>query len=166
MDIGYSIILATFLGPITAVLITLWHQNKKEQYEAKRRLFVSLMAHRKTIPIPFEWVQGLNLIDTVYARHPKVIAAWHELYDYFHVRPLDEGQIASKRTHLLSEMAKTLGYKELQQIDIDRFYMPEAHGYQTALTYKIQQELLRVLEGSDRISLPPKKKPKRKRRSR
>jgi len=57
---------------------------------------------------------------------------------------------------LLSEMAKTLGYKNLQQTDIDKFYSPKAHGSQSELNYKLQTEFLRVLENTSSLNLTPK----------
>lgn len=151
-----AIVLATALGPIFAVLITLWHQGRKEKRDGQARLFVTLMAGRKALPIPAEWVRGLNLIDVIFADHPKVIAAWKDLYDYFHVRPLDERLVNEKRTTLLSEMAKVLGYRNLQQVNIDRYYFPEAHGDALLRNTEVQNELLRVLKATDRLSSVPK----------
>lgn len=151
-----AIVLATALGPITAVLITLWHQGRKERRDAKARLFVTLMAGRKAIPIPTEWVRGLNLIDVIFADHPKVIAAWKDLYEYFHVRPLDDRLVNDKRTMLLSEMATALGYRDLQQVNIERYYYPEAHGDQAVRNLELQTELIRVLRGTERLSVEPR----------
>src|SRR2546428_12924040 len=104
-----AIVLATALGPLAAVLITLWHQDRKQKRDAKERLFVTLMAHRKSAPIALEWARSLNLIDVLYAEHPKVIRAWHDLYDYFYMKPLDQKQLDHKRMTLMSEMARAIG---------------------------------------------------------
>lgn len=154
-----AIVVATAFGPIAAVLITLWHQDRKAKREAKERLFVTLMAGRKAIPIPIEWVRGLNLVDVIFADSPKVIKAWHDLFDYFHIRPLDERQVDHKRTDLLSEMARALGYSAVQQIDIDRYYTPEAHSNESLRNYEMQIELLRVLKGTERLAAEPRAAP-------
>jgi len=43
---------AVFVGPIVAVLITLWSQSQKDKKTAKRQLFLNLMGERKTVPFP------------------------------------------------------------------------------------------------------------------
>lgn len=142
MDDTTAIVMATALGPIAAVLITLWHQERTQKRSAKERLFIALMAHRKYMPPAIEWVKALNLIDVVYADHPKVIEAWHDLYDYVHIVPMDMKQYEHRCTNLLSEIASVLGYRNLKQTDIDKFYAPQAHGDQAAMNSAIQVELL------------------------
>lgn len=148
-----AIVLATALGPIAAVLITLWHQDRKQKFHAKERLFITLMAHRKSFPIAHDWAQALNLIDVIFSENPKVLSAWHSLYDYIHVKPMDQKQFEHRHVELLSEIAKVLGYKNLQQTDIDKFYSPQAHGDEATRNYELQTELLRVLKASERFSI-------------
>ena len=47
-------IAAIILGPIAAVGITLWWQQRKEKRDAKIRLFTTLMAFRKSYPISYD----------------------------------------------------------------------------------------------------------------
>ena len=149
-------IIAIVLGPIIAVLITLIYQSDKEKRGAKTRLFITLMAHRKSYPPTMAWVESLNLIDVVFAKHPKVLGLWHEYYDCLHESTTDYIKRDHKYLELLFEMANTLGYKNLQQTDIDKFYSPKAHGSQSELNYKLQTELLRVLESTSSLNLTPK----------
>lgn len=139
-----AIILATALGPIAAVLITLWHQDRAQKRGAMQRLFITLMAHRKSFPPAVEWVRALNLIDVIYSGHPKVVGAWHSLYDYMHVKPIDMKQFEHRHIELLTAMAKVLGY-DIQQTDIDKFYSPQAHGDQAALNAQMNTEFLNFL---------------------
>src|SRR6266496_2164632 len=76
-------IIAILVGPIIAVGITLWWQNRKEKRDAKKILFVRLMAQRKTTPPTYDWVQALNLIDVVFADDRSVVDLWHELFLLF-----------------------------------------------------------------------------------
>jgi len=143
-------ILAVIVGPISAVLITLWHQDRKQKNDAKMHLFLTLMAHRKALPPNPEWVNALNVIDVVFSDHPKhVVSHWHDFYNLLH-GDFDKNQ--QQRDHkyleLLSAMAKVLGYKSLSQTDIDKFYIPKAYGEQYEINAKVQKELLRVLENS------------------
>ena len=129
-------IVAIVLGPVIAVTITLAYQKYKEKRDAKMRLFLTLMAHRKSFPPTFAWVESLNLIDVVFAKHPKVVLLWHEYYDYLHEDLKDFKKRDHKYLELLSLMAKDLGYPTLQQTDIDKFYTPIAHGDQAELNHK------------------------------
>ena len=45
-------------------------------------------------------------------------------------------------------MAKALGYKDLQQTDIDKFYVPEQHSQNAQRVFEVQTEFLRVLKAS------------------
>jgi hypothetical protein len=43
-------ILAVIIGPIAAVIITLWYQSRKEKKDAKHNAFLRLMAYRTARP--------------------------------------------------------------------------------------------------------------------
>jgi hypothetical protein len=51
----------------------------------------------------------------------------------------------------MSEMVRELGSSNLQQTDIDKFYVPEIHGAQADLSAECQRELLRVLKNTSRF---------------
>lgn len=140
---------ALILGPVLAVVVTLWHQKRSQKRDSKERLFLVLMAHRRSNPPTLDWASSLNLIDVVFADNVDVVAKWHELY-----RIVDQPAVQvnwSQWNHtyleLLSEMAAVLGYRRLRQTDIDRYYAPEAHGKQATLQQDLQKELLQVLKG-------------------
>jgi hypothetical protein len=150
-------IIAVIIGPVSAVLITLWHQKRYQKLEAKNRLFLTLMAHRKAFPISPDWVSSLNLIDVVFGDYPKIVSLWHDYYNLLHGDPeKTQQQREHKRLELLSEMSKVLGYKSLSQTDIDKFYFPQGFADQLELNTKVQKEFLRVLENSARFVLDKK----------
>jgi len=151
MDTQTINIIAVISGPILAVLISLWLQSRKQKKDAQQHLFLTLMAYRKSYPPPSAWVESLNLIDVVFAKYSRVVKLWHEYYDLLHQKPPNLESWDHKYLELLSEIAKSLGYKKLQQIDIDKFYTPIVHGDQMTLNTKIQQEWLRVLENTERF---------------
>ena len=134
-------IIALLLSPVIAVVITLWWQGRKEKRDAKIRLFATLMAFRRSYPVSYEWANALNLIDVIFFDSPKVLDHWHKYYDNLQ----DPGNPAlQSRTHiyleLMSEMAKELGFRNLQQTDIDKFYVPAVHGNQADLNAESQRE--------------------------
>src|SRR5712664_1308158 len=120
-------IIAILVGPVTAVSITLWWQRRKEKRDRKLALFTTLMAHRRASPPTYEWVNALNLIDVVFADNPKVLTLWHELYLMLQNPNPTQAQ-GHKYLELLSVMAASLGFRHLQQTDIDKYYSPQVHG--------------------------------------
>lgn len=146
----YATIFALIAGPISAVIITLWYQKRSEKRSAKERLFAVLMAHRRSNPPTIEWANALNLIDVVFEDHPVVVTKWRELYDLLNhpAAQINWGQVGHVRIELLSEIALALGYRRLQQTDIDRFYMPQGHADQATMQAELQNEFLRVLKAT------------------
>ena len=153
MDAKTMNIIAVILGPIVAVIITLWYQSRKEKRDIKHRIFLTLMGHRKSNPPTFALVEVLNTLDVVFADNPKVVHLWHEYYDLLSTQPPNYQLWEHKYIDLLSEIALSLGYKKLKQTDIEKFYTPVAHGTQAELNEKTQRELLRVLENSVSFSV-------------
>ena len=151
-------LLAIALSPLIAVLVSLWLQARKEKRDRKNHIFTTLMAHRKTNPPAQEWVSALNLIDVAFDDNKKVLSLWHEYYAL-----LGSAQNQNEyrdREHkyieLLSVMAKDLGYKQLQQTDIDKFYSPQVYADQAQRNLDIQSELLRVLKSTNQIIVDPR----------
>lgn len=146
-------IVAILVGPLASVAVTMWWQRRKEKRDAKERLFVTLMAHRRSSPPAQDWVDSLNVIDVVFAGHTKILDLWHRYYDALHTDPQATNYQAQEHTYLLmlAEIARLLGYKNLEITDIDKFYSPRAHGDQTQLTYQTQIEWLRVLRNTARL---------------
>jgi hypothetical protein len=142
---------ALLLGPILAVWWTLNHQKRAEKRNAKERLFMTLMAHRKSPP-NLEWATALNLIDVVYSNYPNIVALWHSMYEI-----ASQGQAGGERwnhVHLsmLSKMATVLGYKGLEQTDIDKFYFPQAQADLDKRQQDVATEFLRALKASKNFS--------------
>lgn len=153
-----AVLVAMVSGPVFAVLITLWNQERTQKRQAKLQLFLTLMAHRKSIAAPLERTNALNLIDVVYADDSKVVALWHHLYELLGQKPEGVNVEAKNHTYidLLSEMAKVLGYKNLQQTDIEKFYVPQDAGDNAQMQADLPKELLRVLKATESLSAVPK----------
>src|SRR5215467_8808639 len=100
-------IIALILGPVIAVLITLWPQRRSEKLNAKRQLFVTLIANRRA-GASREWVNALNPIDVIYAGEPKILQLWHQLYDILCAQPFNNQTFAHKYLDLLSAIATSL----------------------------------------------------------
>lgn len=143
--------LAIVLGPFVGVIFTLWAQGRSQRQEAKTRLFLTLLGQRRgTGHFPVEVVRALNSIDVVFAGSASVRARWHKYYEVMSAPPA-----AEPRHHawleLLSEMARDLGYKNLTQVDLDKFYWPQGLVDEAQLQAKVAGELGRVLENTSRF---------------
>lgn len=120
----WAVVVATGLGPILAVAVTLGFTYWRETAGAKnnRRLhdFRVLMATRK-IGISPDHVNALNLIEVDYYGKSKVIQAWKAYIDYLGGKGEENEAWHIQRNKLLAkllfEMANVLGFS-IQAIDI------------------------------------------------
>jgi hypothetical protein len=130
----------------------MWFQRRNKKRDAKLRLFLGLMAERKSFNFALQ-ARFLNTIDLVFADNQKVVDLWHLYYSLTSKPPSEE------RGHtwlaLLSAMAEDLGYAKLSQIAIDQFYFPNAEGQQLMAQLELQKELLRVLKNTKTLAVEP-----------
>lgn len=143
------LLFATALSPVIAAFLTLHWQDRKEKIAAKIRLFVTLMAFRKSNPISYELVTSLNLINVVFSSDREVLDHWARYYESLCSKDSSEQNQNHLYLELLYSMAQALGYKNLKQTDIDKFYIPQGHWNQSLLNEKCQRELLRVLQNTN-----------------
>ena len=138
---------AIFVGPLVGVLFTLWFQSRKEKNDAKHQLFLALVAERKALFVTPKVAQELNKIDVVFSNSPKVKTCWHEYYSLLHQAP------GEPRTHkwieLLTAIAQDLGYSQLSQIDLDKFYLPQGHADDAEFQRNVAKQWARVLENTE-----------------
>jgi hypothetical protein len=71
----WAVVLATIVGPIAAVLITRWRDNKREARNRLLHVYRVLMSTRK-VAISEEHVGAINLIEVEFHGVKPVIEAW------------------------------------------------------------------------------------------
>jgi hypothetical protein len=76
-----AIVAATFLGPIFAVLITIWRESASRKYSRRLHVFRTLMSTRK-IGISPDHVNALNLVEVDFYKCKKVEAAWKSYQEH------------------------------------------------------------------------------------
>lgn len=138
-------IVAVSVIPIIVWLAGVKYQDRKAKKQAQLELFLTLMANRQKNPISREWVDALNSIDVVFQDDKKVRAAWRDYLDSLDQKSPHFDNSNSYKLDLLSEMAESLGYKQLKQTEIDRFYSPIYFGSQQTQQEVLFNELIRVL---------------------
>lgn len=142
-------IFAIIISPIVAVGTTLWYQNRKEKRDAKKKLFLNLIAHRGIVPRTKEFLDSLNSINVVFYADNHVLDAWNKYYDSLIGFPFDQQSNAHIFLDLLSTIGDNLGYGKLKQTHFDRFYSPQSSANQQQMLNEIHEELLRVLKNSE-----------------
>lgn len=150
----YGELISITLIPFIIWILGAYFQDRKSKKDAKMTLFLKLMATRKSNPISKEWVDSLNQIDVVFQDNPKVRAAWRQFFDALHPRSAHFDSQNSFHLDLLSEMANDLGYKDLKQTEIDRYYNPQLFGNLQRSQDLLAKETLRVLSNSKAYGLP------------
>ena len=136
------------LVPLIVWILGIIYQNRKAKTDAQLRVFLTLMANRKSNPITKEWVDSLNIIDVVFQDNRKIREAWKSYLDSLNDKSPHFDSNNSYMLDLLSEMALSLGYKDLKQTEIDSFYNPQLFLSQQNIQNKLIEENLRVLKHS------------------
>jgi hypothetical protein len=149
-------IVAILAGPIAAVWVTIWAQDRSERRRAKMDLFMVFMGERKSPIKPSPLLsKSLNTIDVVFSDNRTVIDLWHKYYALLAQPPAEE------RGHtwleLLQAMSIDLHYPKLTQIDLDKFYTPQGHIDDAEFQRKLGQAMLRVFENTEHLLVEPKK---------
>ena len=156
--------IAAIAGPVIAVWITRMSDDRKEIQGRRMEIFRTLMRTRK-MPVHFDHVGALNLIEIEFSGDAPVIVAWKEylkvLSDPIPPETDDVGhtQLRQRRdaslTKLISSIAKILKFK-VEQMDIfEGNYVPQGwldDDWEQKLTRKI---LIDVLSGRRPIMIQP-----------
>lgn len=145
-------VLAILLSPVIAVGVTLWYQKRAEIRTIKKDIFFTLMKNRNSIYIPVDYVQALNSIDFVFHDDEIVKSLWASLYDNYNSKSPDLQQRARLQIDLLTAIASHLGYSNLTQMQINKYYTPQIHGEEIERSKAISDELLRVLKASESLA--------------
>jgi hypothetical protein len=102
-----AIILATFLGPIFAVLVTIWREGRSELHKRQTYIFRTLMATRR-IAVSREHVDALNLIEVDFYKVAPVQTAYREYLKHLQTRLPDHQAWENTRQDLLAKLLRTL----------------------------------------------------------
>lgn len=122
-------IIAIIVIPIFAVLIGQWLQNRSEKRKDKVRVFSHLMSYRAIGYVDQQSVNILNLIPIVFNDDKNVIEKYNIYLKSLNIRPEDfpqkQKEIENNKTKMLEEMAKNLGYKNINWEIIQNPYLPQ-----------------------------------------
>lgn len=132
------LISTSLISGLLATIITLVVQNKIQKKQAKHKIFENLMSYRYALHLQ-ESVNELNKIDVIFYDNDNVIKAWKEFKNEALKASKfigDLNLLQDKQLKILEEMAKVLGYKKINWVEIKDFYYPNG------LANKIQTEAI------------------------
>ena len=147
-------ILAVLIGPIIAIRLTRFLDERKELRERKLWVFKTLMATRAYTVSPLH-VEALNRIDLEFDKNkPKekaVVEKWSEYLDLLGDRSLSVEQWTVRRVELLVDllnlMGQTLGYDFDRTTIKNATYSPTVHGKVEEQQDRMREGLLDLIEG-------------------
>ena len=161
--IGIGQIIAVAIIPIIVWILGIKYQDRRTKKDAQLNLFLTLMANRKSNPITKEWIDALNTIDVVFQDNIKVRHAWREYLDSLNNKSPHFETSNSFLLDLLSEMSMAVGYGNLKQTEIDRFYLPVYFTNQLKasedLTQSFQKKLTYINQPFDQKEIKMKENP-------
>ena len=168
----WLMIAAVLLGPIVAVQVTRYLDNKKEVRERKLWIFKTLMATRASTLSPHH-VEALNRIDLEFdsrnKKEKEVIDAWKAYLDLLGDTKISQEQWSVRRVDLLVEllhrMAQVLDYEFDKTHIKNSSYYPRGYGELEEDQAAIRKGVKELIEGKRVIpmyvtNLPPQEPPK------
>lgn len=155
---------AAIIGPAVAVWITRMSDDRKEVRARRMDIFRTLMRTRK-MPIHFDHVGALNLVEIEFVNDREVIAAWKNYLKNLGERlppdanKDDENTFSKARENLLTklihEISKVLKFK-VEQLDIlEGNYIPQGWNDDDWEQKLVRTALIDVLGGRRPILFQP-----------
>lgn len=149
------LVLATIAGPVIAVRITRYLDDRKEKRGRKLQVFKTLMSTRAYTLSPAH-VEALNSIDLEFSRdqskEKKVVDLWRQYLDLLGDKSLSVEQWGVKRVDLLVDLLYAMS--QCFDYDFDRTqikngtYSPVAHGRIEEEQQAIRTQTLELLQGT------------------
>ncbi|WP_022682022.1 DUF6680 family protein [Sphingobium bisphenolivorans] len=162
MRIGdWAIILATLVGPIVAVVITLWYQKRDNDYSRKIQIFRSLMQWRANWLHP-DWVGALNMIPVEFSGCTEIISAFNGLIDKLNDRGFSDGgehlgHAYQRAEAAFVELVQQIGARlriDLTGVDLrSRVYAPRGWADEQASIQSLRSETLALLRGETAVKV-------------
>lgn len=130
-------VLLVLCSGLIASLVTVVLQRRHDIKQEKVRIFVILMSKRYDIASQ-ESVEALNVVDVLFHKSEKVREALQAFLAATEMAetPNREQVISDKHLRLLEEIAKDIGYAEVNWEDIKHFYNP------TGLSTRLREEAM------------------------
>lgn len=153
-NVDWAVVAATFVGPIIAVVISLWHQERSIQKRSRQELFVSMMRTRRH-PTNAEFVGALNLVPVHFFSDKAVMQRYAALIAVFDDTAWfvaeARGKLHEKAdlnvAYLLSAMSRAVG-RPVEQLQILRGgYAPQGWQDEEQAQRALRSALTEIVSG-------------------
>lgn len=153
----WAVVLATFFGPIAALIITFIRDSRGQKYNRRVWVFRTLMATRK-VGISPDHVNALNVIEVDFYKCKKVEAAWKSYLDHLNdPRAVEDEawhETREKRlAELLFQMAAVLKF-DIPALDLFKGgYAPKGWAHKTFRQNEMMEFVHELATGEKNIPL-------------
>jgi uncharacterized membrane protein YhaH (DUF805 family) len=99
---SFSVVLATLFGPVLAVQVSKWNDERKQKFAEKLAVFKVLMSARgndKSIQF-VDAINVINVIDVVFCSEPDIIELKNKFVGHLHVSGTAEWSEDENRIYL------------------------------------------------------------------
>ncbi|MCJ1900350.1 hypothetical protein MR829_08165 [Paracoccus versutus] len=158
----WAIVLATFVGPIAAVAITLWYQRRSKQSEVRFNIYVAMMRNRRNMLNP-DFVGSFNLVPVYFGGNAKVMEGYREVLRIVNdpswttdtAKPRLFEQLNDAASRLLHSISAAVG-APVEQLDIlNGAYAPQAWLDDAAAQIEVRDLLRAFLQGKRPLPVIP-----------
>ena len=152
-----AVVVATFLGPVAAILVSIWREDATRKRERRSEVFRTLMATRR-IGLSPEHVKAINLVEIDFYGCSDVQAAWREYKNHLFKPDAVENEEWGKTkerllSKLLSEIGKVLRYR-IDAMDIyDKGYVPKGWLHREERLLEATEFLYRLSKGTGALPI-------------
>lgn len=152
--------IAVIIGPIVAVVITRYLDNKNFEKNRKLSIFRDLIKDRSD-SLSYNFVNAFNLIQIEFSNDAKVIDAWKSVLECRNAPgPQDDPEWWTRKNmeadqkinNMLFEMAKVLNI-DLNPFDMQTSYFPRGWSDEKQINLKIRNLLHELLDNKGAISV-------------
>lgn len=150
----WAVVLATIVGPVAAVFITRWNDQRRERRNRLLHVYRVLMATRRS-NVSQDHVAAINLVEVEFHGVKPVIEAWSAYLTHLNTRAgdaLEHGNIWNDRRSellavLLVKIAAHLGITKGEIEILHGGYAPQAWGIREDKLDAVQDYAIRLSEG-------------------
>lgn len=157
----WAVVLATIVGPVSAVFITRWNDQRREARSRLLHVYRVLMATRRS-NVSQEHVAAINLVEVEFHGVKPVIEAWSAYLTHLNTKAEDNteghGKVWNDRRQellaiLLVKIAANLGITKGEIEILHGGYAPQAWVTREAKLDAVQDYAIRLSEGKAVVPL-------------
>ena len=144
----WAVVWATLVGPILAVLVTLWAQERSNARGRKEALVRQFILTRKLMGDP-AFSLAINMVPVEFRHHPRVYEAWQAFVHAAGETPITKN-LQTLLDDLLKEMLHVLGFREKTGQVLRNNYQSNAMGENLELQRQALEAVVRVANAAER----------------